>query len=122
MLLELKVASPDYLACHDMPSSIEDLSGHMMIGFLSSLSGNLLALEFIDGGAVREVTLPTRVSANHSDTNADFVRREFSLARAPRHHSAGELAAGTLVEIVPDHPPLDHHHCPPFIPRTANYH
>ncbi|TCP34227.1 LysR family transcriptional regulator [Sphingomonas sp. BK235] len=102
---EVTVASPAYLARHGVPATIAALSGHVMVGFLSSLTGGVLPLEFTEEGAVREVTLPMRVSANHSDTTADLVRRGFGLAQAPRYRFAEELAAGTLVEVLPAHPP-----------------
>lgn len=104
-LREVTVASPDYLARHGVPQSPEDLADHVMVGFLSSRSGQMLPLEFTVDGAMREIHLPMRVSANHSDTVADLVRRGFGLAQAPRYRFAAELASGALVEVLP--------HCPP---------
>ncbi len=105
MLREVTVASSDYLARHGVPRSIAELEGHRMVGFLSSLTGSVLPLEFMVDGAPQEVHLPMTVSANHSDTTADLVRRGFGLAQAPRYRFAAELASGALVEILPDHPP-----------------
>jgi DNA-binding transcriptional LysR family regulator len=105
MLHEVTVASPDYLARHGVPRSVDDLDGHAMVGFLSSLSGEVLPLEFTVAGEPREIRLPMRVSANHSDTTADLARQGFGLVQAPRYRFAAELAAGSLVEVLPDHPP-----------------
>jgi DNA-binding transcriptional LysR family regulator len=105
MLHEVTVASPDYLAQHGVPRSVDDLGGHAMVGFLSSLTGDVLPLEFTVEGEAQEIRLPMRVSANHSDTTADLARQGFGLVQAPRYRFAAELAAGTLVEILPDHPP-----------------
>ncbi|MEG3152781.1 LysR family transcriptional regulator [Sphingomonas sp. ZT3P38] len=105
MISEVTVASPDYLARHGVPRSIDDLAGHRMIGFLSSLTGDVMPLEFTVDGTPHEVRLPVQVSANHSDTSADLARAGLGLVQAPRYRFAAELAAGTLVEVLADHPP-----------------
>lgn len=105
MISEVTVASPDYLARHGVPRSIDDLAGHKMIGFLSSLTGDVMPLEFTVDGTPHEVRLPVQVSANHSDTSADLARAGLGLVQAPRYRFAAELAAGTLVEVLADHPP-----------------
>ena len=105
MISEVTVASPDYLARHGVPRSIDDLAGHKMIGFLSSLTGDVMPLEFTVDGTPHEVRLPVQVSANHSDTSADLARAGLGVVQAPRYRFAPELAAGTLVEVLADHPP-----------------
>jgi len=105
MISEVTVASPDYLARHGVPRSIDDLAGHKMIGFLSSLTGDVMPLEFTVDGTPHEVRLPVQVSANHSDTSADLARAGLGLVQAPRYRFAAELAAGTLIEVLADHPP-----------------
>lgn len=104
-IAEVTVASPAYLERRGTPASIEDLNGHEMVGFLSSRTGEVMPLEFGVDGALREVRLPMRVSANHSDTTADLARRGFGLIQAPRYRFSAELEAGTLVEVLPDCPP-----------------
>jgi len=105
MIDEVTVASPAYLERRGVPASIDDLEGHEMVGFLSSRTGDVIPLEFSVGGALREVRLPTRVSADHSDTTADLARQGFGLMQAPRYRFLKELQAGTLVEVLPDCPP-----------------
>lgn len=102
---EVTVASPDYLARHGVPRSVDDLDGHLMVGFLSSRTGEVLPLEFNVEGSLREIRLPMRVSANHSDTTADLAQRGFGLIQAPRYRFANDLAEGRLVEVLADCPP-----------------
>jgi DNA-binding transcriptional LysR family regulator len=102
---EATVASPAYLARHGTPQSLDALEGHWMVGFISSRTGEVMPLEFTVGGSIRNVTLPSRVTANHSDTTADLARLGFGLIQAPRYRFSNELAAGTLVEVLPGHPP-----------------
>lgn len=105
MLSEVTVASPAYLALRGEPRTLADLDGHLMVGFLSSAKGEVLPLEFQVDGALRQIRLPMQVSANNSDTSADLARHGFGLLQAPRYRFAEELAAGDLVEVLPDHPP-----------------
>lgn len=105
MVEEVTVASPAYLHAHGVPQSIDALQGHLMVGFCSSRTGKRLPLEFTVGGEVREVTLPCRVSANHSDTSAALARLGLGLLQAPRYRFADDLARGTLVEVLPAHKP-----------------
>jgi DNA-binding transcriptional LysR family regulator len=102
---EITVASPAYLRAHGTPRSPDQLDGHRMVGFISSRTGDVLPLEFTDRGAPRQVTLPSRVMANNSDTMADLARLGLGLIQAPRYRFTQDLADGTLVEVLADHPP-----------------
>jgi DNA-binding transcriptional LysR family regulator len=105
MIEEITVASPAYLAKHGMPATPDELDGHQMVGFISSRTGEVLPLEFCAGGAVRQVTLPSRVTVNNSDTSADLAKLGLGLVQAPRYRFADDLAEGALVEILADYPP-----------------
>ncbi|WP_176085007.1 LysR family transcriptional regulator [Martelella sp. HB161492] len=113
-LSEITCASPAYLAVHGKPERIEDLDGHLAVGFVSSRSGEVMPLEFAVGGKTRPVRLATRVTANNSDTMAELARLGFGLVQAPRYRFSEDLAAGRLVEVLPDFPP-------PPTPLTAVY-
>lgn len=107
LLEEVTVASPDYLARHGVPRCIEDLAeqGHKMIGFVSSRTGATLPLEFTEAGSVRYVTLPSPLTIASSDTSAALARAGYGLTQAPRFRFEQDLASGTLVEVLPKHPP-----------------
>jgi len=102
---EITVASPAYLERHGVPRSLDDLAGHMMIGFVSSRTGQVIPLEFTVEGGVREVVLPSRVTVANSDTSATLVRLGFGLFQAPKLRYAEDLKTGRLVEVLPDNPP-----------------
>lgn len=105
MLSEVTCASPAYLAAHGQPRHPQDLTGHRMVGFLSSRTGEVLPLEFQDGAETRGVSLPARVTVNNSDTSAELARLGFGILQAPRYRLAEDLATGRLVEILGDWPP-----------------
>jgi len=102
---EITVASPAYLERHGAPRSLDDLTGHTMIGFVSSRTGQVIPLEFTVEGGVREVVLPSRVTVANSDTSATLVRLGFGLFQAPKLRYAEDLKTGRLVEVLPDNPP-----------------
>ncbi|WP_417281715.1 LysR substrate-binding domain-containing protein [Azospirillum himalayense] len=102
---EITVASPSYLTAHGRPQTPDDLAGHHMIGFVSSRTGQPLPLEFTRDGQVVEVPLPARVLVSGADTSAAAARLGLGLVQAPRYRFAGDLASGTLVEVLADFPP-----------------
>lgn len=105
MLAEVTCASPGYLAEFGVPTSIEALEGHRMVGFRSSATGALLPLEFIKDGVARYVTLPTKLSVTGAESYSAAARLGLGLIQAPRYNLEADLARGTLVEVLPQHPP-----------------
>lgn len=105
MIEEVTCASPAYLEKHGVPTAPESLEGHNMVGFVSSRSGEILPLEFTVDGKPRETVLPTRVTANNSDTMHDLARMGFGLIQAPRYRFQQDFDNGILVEVMQDYPP-----------------
>jgi len=104
-MTEITCASPAYLEKHGTPQSPDALDGHLAVGFLSSRTGEAMPLEFHVDGAVRQASLPGRLTVNNSDTMADLARRGFGLIQAPRYRFRQDLADGALVEVLKDFPP-----------------
>ena len=102
---EVTCASPAYLEQYGAPATLDDLAGHQMIGFVSSKSGQVMPLEFTLGSEVREVSLPSRITVDNSDTLADLARLGFGIVQAPRYRFEADLAHGVLVEVLPANPP-----------------
>jgi len=99
------VASPDYLARHGTPAHPDALDGHLMVGFVSTVTGSLLPMDFRIEGKSRDVLLPTSVTVTTGETMAAAARQGLGLIQVPRYRLAADLAAGTLVEILADFPP-----------------
>ena len=102
---EATFASPAYLERHGMPCSLDDLRGHEMIGFTSSRTGQVLPLEFTVAGEIRTMALPCRITVTNSETYAALARLGFGLMQAPRYRYAEDILAGTLKEVLREHPP-----------------
>ena len=105
LLQEVTCASQTYIEQHGLPESIDDLADHRMVGFRSSATGGILPLEFTVGGALRPVSLSCSISVAGSESYVEAARLGLGLIQVPRYHVADELARGTLVAILPDHPP-----------------
>jgi DNA-binding transcriptional LysR family regulator len=102
---EITCASPAYLETHGVPMSPDDLDGHVMVGFVSSRTGQALPLEFLKDGLKVDVTLPARVLVTTADTSAVAARVGLGLIQAPRHRFGRDLASGALVEVLADYAP-----------------
>lgn len=105
MLEEGTFASPDYLRRFGTPRSLDEFGGHRMIGFISSATGAVIPLEFTVGGELRYATLPMTVSVTGAEMNVAAARLGLGLIQVPRYRVASDLAAGILVEVLPEFPP-----------------
>lgn len=102
---EMTCASPAYIARHGQPKTLDGLEGHQMVGFISSRTGAVLPLEFTTPDGTDEITLPARITVNDAETMLHLARLGYGITQAPRYRFQEDLAAGTLVEILPEFPP-----------------
>lgn len=101
MMDQLTLASPGYLERMGVPESLEDLASHQMVEYVSSASGKRFGLEFEVGGELQTVNLPKGLAVNSSDGYFAACEAGFGLIQAPHYHAMRQLAAGTLVEVLP---------------------
>lgn len=102
---EVTLASPDYLARFGTPQSPGELARHRMVGFHSTATGRVLPLEFRVADKLETVILPTTISVSAAESYVAAARKGLGLIQIPRYHANADLAAGTLVELLPDFPP-----------------
>lgn len=105
LLDEVTLASPAYVARHGAPRSVDDLGGHRMIAFHSSLTGGPLPLEFVVDGAVVTRVLPAPLSVNGADSYLAAARLGLGLIQIPRYNIEEDLRRGDLVVVLPSCPP-----------------
>jgi DNA-binding transcriptional LysR family regulator len=105
LLEEVTCASPDYIARHGNPESVDDLTEHVSIGFVSSASGMALPLEFTVNGDQRNIALPSTVTVTSAETYVAAAKLGLGLIQVPRYHVQADFDAGTLVCVLPDFPP-----------------
>ncbi len=104
-LPEVTVASRDYVQRHGAPDRWDSLAGHRMVGFHSSALADVMPLEFVVDGERKLVTLPMALSVDGADTYQAAARAGLGIIQVPRYSVAAEMAAGTLVELLPGTPP-----------------
>lgn len=105
MLDEVTCASPAYVERHGMPTSPDELEGHVAIGFLSSATGTTIPLEFMVGDEVRYVTLSSTVTVTGAETNTDLALLGLGIVQVPLYHVAKYIEEGRLVRLLPAYPP-----------------
>jgi DNA-binding transcriptional LysR family regulator len=105
VLEEVTLASPEYLSRCGTPGSPGDLGGHAMVGFVSSVTGAIIPLEFTLDGALRRVTLPATVSVAGAETYVAAAKLGLGLIQVPRYHVVQHLALGELVAVLEDYRP-----------------
>ena len=105
ILERLTCASPDYLARFGLPKDVDALDGHRMIGLRSLTTGVVRPMDFVVGGALRNLTLPTIISVTGTESYLATARLGLGLVQVPRFHAATDLAEGTLVQVLADCPP-----------------
>lgn len=104
-LPEITAAAPGYLEARGTPKTPEDLRGHVVVGFLSSQTGDVMDFEFkVDG---KTVTRPLRASlvTTGADTMVAAARLGLGLIQAPRYHLVKDIAEGRLVEVLANYAP-----------------
>lgn len=105
LLEEGTFASPAYLERHSVPATPDELDGHRMIGFVSSVTRAVLPLVFQTLEGLRTVPLATSVTVTAAATYAQLAAQGMGLIQVPRYRVAEEVAAGRLVEILATFPP-----------------
>ena len=105
VLAEITCAAHAYIERFGMPSDVSALVNHRIVGFHSSAMRELLPLEFIVDGVVRNVHLPATVAVNGAESLVAAARLGLGLIQVPRYHVESDLAQGALVPVLPDFPP-----------------
>lgn len=94
-------ASPDYLARHGTPGVFEDLSGHLAVSYGQPSAGGKVTVPF---GEV-DHAMPSSLIIDTTEGYIESGLHGLGIISLPRFDVADHLAAGRLVEILPDHPP-----------------
>jgi DNA-binding transcriptional LysR family regulator len=96
----LTCASPDYLAAHRTPATVEELSGHRLVTLVDRRSTWRFRTP---DGALRELSAePGLVVPEHSIARTVLLGGA-GIGQLPEYHARDAIANGTLVRILPDH-------------------
>ncbi len=101
-IAQINVASPAYLDRHGSPRRLEDLDHHFQVAYASPASGRVADWEWVEGGRTLTRPTPWRVSANNAEAYIACALAGLGMIQIPAYDVAEHLAAGELVEILPE--------------------
>lgn len=102
---QLTLASPAYLERHGVPMTPDDLGNHRMAGYAASATGQPYPLEFMEGGKVREMTLPYDLVVRGAEIYTAAGVAGLGLIQVPRYRVEHQIAAGQLIPVLEGFPP-----------------
>lgn len=98
-------ASPEYLAEHGTPHTLDDLKQHQAVHYFSSRTGRTIDWDFVIDGVTTEVDVKGVVSVNDADAYVACGLQGFGLIQAARFMVLPHLESGALVEVMPQWSP-----------------
>jgi len=99
------LATPAYLDRHGVPATPDDLSGHRMVGYLASATGQAYPLDFERDGREWQVPLPYDVAVRGAEIHTAAGVAGLGLIQVPRYRVEHQIQAGLLVPVLEAFPP-----------------
>ncbi|AGW94506.1 MULTISPECIES: LysR family transcriptional regulator [Cupriavidus] len=94
-------ASPDYLARHGEPASLDELLRHQCTGFRRPSTGRMVPWELQVGGDLVYQEVPAVASFNDVETEVEAVRSGMGIGQLPAYMIHADLVSGRLKPILP---------------------
>ncbi|KAA0183061.1 LysR family transcriptional regulator [Cupriavidus gilardii] len=110
----INCASPGYLRRHGGPRTIDDLRDHRLVHYASTLGQRPLGFEYPDGAGHAAMPMAGAVTVNNGAAYEAAAVAGLGIIQAPATAMQARLAAGELVEVLPDFRP-------PAMPVTLLY-
>lgn len=104
---QVTCASVGYVAEFGMPTSLDDLAQHQMVGYFSLRTGQHYPLEFMRNGECVTHMLPGKLDVSGTDAYVAACCAGLGLIQATRLGLQPWLDSGELIEILPEMPPPD---------------
>jgi len=99
----MNVAGSGYVAQHGLPTRLEELDAHWLVGYQPNPGDAPLGFEHRDDASGRALEVPMRhwVTVNNSAAYEAACRAGLGIAQLPASTGARGLGDGTLVEVMP---------------------
>ena len=94
-------ASPAYLSAHGTPQVLADLADHALVHYVGTLGQRSPGFEYPDGQGFRSLPMRGAVTVNSGDGYTAAALAGLGIIQVPRLGARAALAAGTLVEVLP---------------------
>jgi DNA-binding transcriptional LysR family regulator len=98
-------ASPDYLRRRGTPETLDDLSKHDLIHYVTTLGTKSMGFEYPDAGRYRYLPMSGPVVVDSSDAYNAACVAGMGLTQPPEIGVREQLARGQLVEVLPQYRP-----------------
>lgn len=98
----INCASAGYLVRYGTPRSLPDLEQHLLVHYSLAFGADRPTFEYPEGAGYRELPMRSIITVNSADAYMAACAAGLGIIQAPRTGLAASLAAGTLVEILPE--------------------
>ncbi len=95
-------ASPAYLTERGVPRAVTDLAAHALVHYVGTLGQRSPGFEYHDGQAYRSLPMGGAITVNSGEAYSAAALAGLGIIQVPRLGARAALAAGTLVEVLPD--------------------
>jgi DNA-binding transcriptional LysR family regulator len=99
----MNCASPGYLKKHGTPRSLDDLDEHLVVHYSLRFGTDTPGFEYRDGSLYRERPMRSAITVNSTDSYHAACIAGLGIIQAPRSGVLPCIAAGDMVEILPQH-------------------
>jgi DNA-binding transcriptional LysR family regulator len=99
----MNVASPGYLKKYGVPRSLDDLDDHLIVHYSLRFGADAPSFEYRDGKVYRERPMRSVITVNATDAFQAACVTGLGITQTPRIGAMAAIAAGTLVEVLPQH-------------------
>jgi DNA-binding transcriptional LysR family regulator len=96
-------ASPAYLQEHGVPRDLDDLAGHKLIHYVSTLGQRPPGFEYLEGSTCRLVAMEGVLTVNSVDAYEAGCLAGLGIIQAPRVGIQPLIEQGRLVEVLPQY-------------------
>lgn len=99
------IASPHYVQSHGQPQSLSELSSHWLINYEANPSDRACGFEYFDGQKTTVIPMVHRITVNNSVAYHAACKAGLGIAQVPRVSVAADIAAGSIIEVLPQYVP-----------------
>jgi len=96
-------ASPEYLARHGTPRSLDDLTEHQAVGYLSGRTARPMVWHFVVNGEDRAIRMQENLIVNDSDAYVAGGLEGLGIIRAGSYMVVDHLRSGRLLQVLSDY-------------------
>jgi DNA-binding transcriptional LysR family regulator len=100
----MNCAGAAYLKKHGTPRSLDDLDQHLVVHYAQRFGAEAPSFEYRDENAYRDWPMRSLITVNSTDSYHAACLAGLGIIQSPRIGVLGSIAAGDMVEILPQYP------------------